>query len=240
MAHTIGTTQSQPTVANTTETTNPMVASFTCASGVTVLCIMLRYVGSADRTGGAPTYNGNAMIQADIVRRGTPSPEASCEIWYLLSPPITTANISVPNAGALAMKMDIASGKAQAGKLSALDDESGKGTAGANPSVSVVTTVAGDIIFNTVANGAQAWSASAQTGTLIQQGDHGAWGGGSQYFIMTGTGTQAMSWTFATSEDYGAIAVAFMEVDPPAVPSLNSWRARDPNPRFDPPKIVSY
>jgi hypothetical protein len=33
-----------------------------------------------------------------------------------------------------------------------------------------------------------------------------------QYFIKTGTGAQPMSWTFATSEDWGAVSVGFKEV----------------------------
>jgi hypothetical protein len=230
MAHTLGTTQSQPTVANTTETTNPMIASFTCGTGVTVLCIMLRYAGSTARGGGAPTYNGNTMLQADSQRFGSASPECSCEVWYLLAPPITTADISVPNSGGLAMKMDIGSGVAQSGFTSALDVANGAGAVGTNPTVSVTTTVAGDILFNTVANGAQTWTTSARTGTLIQQGDHGAWGGGSQYLLMAGTGAQAMAWTFATSEDYGIITAAFKEVvlpSGPAIPVLmNQYKQR--------------
>lgn len=237
MAHSIGTTQSQPTGATSTETTNPMVASFTTTSANTVLGIMLMYAGSTARAGGDPTFGSQTFIQADSQRSGTPSPECSCEAWYIIGPTTQTANISVPNSGGLAMKMHIASANAASGFRSAFDVANGAGTTGTNPTVSVTTTVNGDMLFNVVANGAQAWSTSTRTGTLIQEGDLGAWGGGAQYFVMTGSGAQAMSWTFGTSEDYGIITMAFKEV---AIPFVNSYRGRDPGPRFDPPGIVSY
>lgn len=218
MAHTFGSSAQFPTVATTTSTSNPLVTSFTCGSGSSVLCVMLIYAGATNRAGGAPTYNGVALQQPDIPRRGAVSPECTAELWYLLNPPTGSAlNVSVPNTGALAMKMYMATGMAASGMSSALDVANGAGTTGTNPTVSVTTTVNGDIIFNVVASGAQTWTTSARTGTLIAQGDLGSWGGGSQYFLKSNTGAQAMAWTFATSEDYGIISVAFKELAPSLV-----------------------
>jgi hypothetical protein len=175
---------------------------------------MLIYAGNTARGGGAPTYNGAALTQADQQRFGTTGPECSAELWYLLNPPTGSAyTISIPNSGGLAMSASVVSAKAGSGKSSALDVVSGKGAVGTNPVTnSFTTTVNGDAVFAVVANGAQSWGPSAQTGTLIHNSDNGAWGGGSQYLMQTSAGSTTMGWTFGTSEDYGIVAAAFKEV----------------------------
>ena len=217
MAHTFGTGAQFPTTGTATDANNPATFSYTCPAGSTVLCLMIAYAGSTDRAGGAPSYNGVAMTQAGTVHRGSPSPECSCEIWYLLDPPTgSSLNFSVPNTGTLASKYYIGTGIAGSGMVSALDVVGGADTAGTNPSATVTPTVNGAIIFAVVANGAQAWNSTAVSGTAeIAEGDLGAWGAGSQYFLQATAAAKAMSWTFGTSEDYGIAVAAFKEVTAP-------------------------
>jgi hypothetical protein len=215
MAHTLDTFARLPSAANTTATTNPQTGTYTTGTGATVLVLMLLYAGGTARAGGDPSFNGVTMLQAGSTRTGTPSPEASCEIWYLLDPSIGAFTVSVPNSGGLALKIHIASAIAGGGMVSALDQTGGAGTAGTNPTASVTTTVNGAAIFACVADGAQTWNPSGRSGTQIYDEDFGSWGGGSQYIMQASFGTQAMSWTFGTSEDYGLAVAAFKEVTAP-------------------------
>lgn len=212
MAHTFDTSLRFP--ASGTSTTNPLSTSFTCGAGTTVLVVMLNYAGGSDRAGGAPTYNGLSLTQADQNRRGTTNPEGTAELWYLLNPPTGAAyTVSVPNSGGVAMSMVIASAISASG-ASALDVTNGGGGVSANPSVSVDTTVNGDVIFAVVVDGAQSWAPTGRTGTQLYDTDNGAWGGGAQYLLQTSAGTQAMGWTFGTSEDWGLVVAAFKEATP--------------------------
>lgn len=209
MAHTFDTSLRIPTTS--VNTSNPQSGSYTCGAGATLLVVSLVYAGSTARSGGAPTYNGVALQQADIQRYGSTNPEASVEMWYMLNPPTGAAyTISVPNAGGLNMATMIASFKAQSGYTSFLDVSNGNGAVSTNPSVSVTTTADGDVIVAAVANGAQSWSGTP-VGTNVFTNDNGSWGGGLQYLLQTSQGTQAMSWTFGTSEDWGVVVAAFKE-----------------------------
>lgn len=214
MAHTFDTKQRMPATANTTATTNPLTATFTPGAGVTVLVLAILYAGSTARGGGAPTFNGAALTQAGSQRYGTTSPECSCELWYLLSPPIGAYTVSIPNSGGLALSAEVSTYKAATGYSSALDVVSGQnGATSTNPTTaSFSTTVNGDAIVAVVANGAQSWASTARTGTVVYDNDNGTWGGGSQYLLQSTAGSTTMSWTFGTSEDWGVQAVAFKEV----------------------------
>jgi hypothetical protein len=215
MPHTIDATAQFPTTATALSTANPVSTTFTCGAGTTVLCVLIVYVGSTNRAGGAPTYNGVAMLQADTVRRAPSNPEGSVEAWYMLSPPTGSAyTLNVPNTGALGTHLYIGSAKAQSGYTSELDAATGTGNTSANPSVNVTTTVVGDIIFSGIASGATTWAPSAVTSVTMGHGDYGAWGGGASYHIKSDAGLQQITYTFATSDDWGLVVAAFKEVPP--------------------------
>jgi hypothetical protein len=228
MAHSYDTSFRIP--ASGTSTSNPVTGSYICGTGSTVLVVMINYAGSTARGGGAPTFNGIALTQADQQRYGSTGPECSSEIWYLLDPPTGAAyTVNVPNSGGLATVVMVASAKAASGKKSALDVSSGLGAVGTNPTTSsFTTTVNGDAIFATVANGAQSWSPTSRTGTQLSDSDNGAWGGGFQYLMQAAAGSTTMGWTFGTSEDYGIIAVAFKEYTPPSY-TPRAIKYYDPN-----------
>lgn len=210
MAHTYGNATTLATAA-----TDPIVsASYTPTAGSTVVVLMLLVGGATDRAGGAPSYNGVAMTQADVTRKGTTSPEASTELWYIAGVDTpSSGTFSIPNTGLLSIDYVGASALAGATMTSAFDVAIGSAGVSTNPTTTALTpTVNGAIIFACCADGAQTWAPSAQTGTNIYTFDSGTFGGSGQYLLQATAGSQAMSWTFGTSEDWGAVGVAFKEV----------------------------
>lgn len=202
-------------VARTLSSSNPVSFSMAVSQGDTVLVLLLNVVGAAVRGGGAPTYDGVPMTQASTQQIAAASPEASAEIWYVLNPLPGNRTVSIPNSGSLAIRYTVEAGQAEAGGSSALDGANGNNATGTNPSPGAVTiTQSGDVAWSIIAGGAQTWSPSAQVGTAIANTDDGATGGGEQYALNPAVGSLTLSWTFGTSEDYGAVAVAFKEVPP--------------------------
>lgn len=213
MGHTIGTIQSRAS-----GTANPLTASVTVVAGETVLVVMLKIDGGTDRTGGSLTRGAQTFSQADITRKAAASPEAGAELWYLLNPTVGTADVSIPNAGGLNIFHQIAAARAPSGGQSRFSAAWGSTGTSANPSCgSAPLPSAGNIVFATVSGGHQVMTnISAQTGTIICVVDDGAHGQAAQYFIVQTPvpAGQAMSWTHATSDDWGAVAAAFCELPP--------------------------
>src|SRR3972149_5749236 len=209
MALTFDTKARIPSTALST-TTSAATGSYTCGTDAEVLVVQIMYAGVTARTGGAPTYNGVALVQVES-RQGVT--EASCEMWYMLSPPVSQSlQVLVPNDNARTMWVYVASANAAVGYTCAFDSSGVNATTGANPSVSLTTLVSGTFIFAVVATGDNTFAPTARTGTLLYEEDIAAYGSAGQYFVKTDVGSQTMSWTEATSDDYGAIAVAFKEV----------------------------
>jgi hypothetical protein len=196
-----------------TGSTSPVTANYTAAAGSTVLVLGIVTGGSVARAGGAPTYNGVALTQADSTRKAASNPETNVELFYLLDPPTGSAlSISIPNTGTRSLFVEASTYKAQSGYISQLDVANGGSGTSTNPSVSVTTTTNGDTIVAVVGSGAQTWAPSARSGTQLNDNDDGAFGDGNQYLLQTNAGAQAMSWTFGTSDDWAEVVAAFKEV----------------------------
>lgn len=211
MAHIFGKNSTRTSSAGNPITT----ASFTIASDETVLVLMLNVQSGTSRAGGAPTFAGRTMTQANSTQKAVTSPEVSAELWYLINPPVGSWTCTIPNTGALTIFFTLATGKAKAGGRSAFDVASGSNNTSTNPTPgSVTTTEDGDIGFAIVATGAQTWAPSAQAGTVIANTDDGATGGGEQVLQQSTRAAIDLNWTFATSDDWGAVAVFFKEVSP--------------------------
>src|SRR3990167_960174 len=209
MALTFDTKARIPSTALST-TTSAATGSYTCGTDAEVLAVQIMYAGVTARTGGAPTYNGVALVQVES-RRGVT--EASCEMWYMLSPPVSQSlKVLVPNDNARTMWVYVASANAAVGYTCAFDSSGVNATTAANPSVALTTLVSGTFIFAVVATGDNTFAPTARTGVSLYEEDIAAYGSAGQYLIKTDVGSQTMSWTEATSDDYGAIAVAFKEV----------------------------
>jgi hypothetical protein len=216
MAHSIGSIPARASSSN-----NPITVSQAVLQGETVFVVMLKIVGATDRTGGSLTWGGYTFSQASTTQKAAASPEAGCELWYLVNPLPRTDTLTIPNAGALTIFYQIAMGKAKAGAFSKFDVAAGANGTSANPTPGSVTTTAdGDIGFAVTAGGWQTWAPSAQAGTLISNDDDGAHGGGTQYHLQSAIGAIDLGWTFGTSDDWGAVVAYFREI--PAL-KLNNY-----------------
>lgn len=212
MAHTIGTLPARASSAG-----NPITFSQEVLPGETVFVLMLKVNGGTNRAGGAPTWGEFTFNQANTVQKAATSPEASTELWYLLNPPPGTKTVTIPNTGALTVFRQVAMGRAKAGGRSQFNGASGGNGTSTNPSPGAIAScLAGDIVFATVASGATTWAPGSQAGTVIQNTDDGAHGGGTQYSLRGADGSFTLNWTFATSDDWGAVAAAFSEIAPHA------------------------
>lgn len=208
MAHAFG----RRALSHTSSTGNPISVSLTVNPGETVACLMLKVVGATNRAGGAPTWAGSTFTQRNSTQKAAASPEASAELWDLLNPLPGTYTLTIPNTGALTVFYEVDTASAAAGGHSEFEAANGANATAANPSPGAVTMSAGGIAFAIVATGAQTWSPSAQAGTIINNTDDGADGTGRQY--STTSGSLTLSWTFATSDDYGAVVACYREVPP--------------------------
>lgn len=209
----------------TSSSGNPITtASFTVERNERVLVLMLKVVGGTDRAGGAPTFGGQTMLQASSTQKAVSSPEASAEIWYLLDPPVGASTCTIPNTGSATIFYTLATAKSTSIKngMTYLEGANGGNNTSTNPTPGSVTVVSPDAIgFAITAGGWTTWAPSAQAGTIIANTDDGAHGGGEQYLIVSSPGSSTLSWTFGTSDDWGAVAAYFSE--DPAV-AINNYQ----------------
>ncbi|QQS15430.1 MAG: hypothetical protein IPK84_03610 [Candidatus Moraniibacteriota bacterium] len=190
---------------------SPSARAFDCGTDATLLVLTIVGTGTIQRAGGAPTYNGVSMTQADQTRGGATGYETSAELWYLIDPPSGANTISVPNTGAITLYATASSYSAGDGYTSAFDASGfSESTAGANPSASVSASVAGDVYVAVLGDGL-ATAPTARTGTALAEVDDGAYSDNHQYYIKAGTGSQTISWTIA-SDDYAMVVAAFKVV----------------------------
>lgn len=223
MAHTYDTKANNPRTRNSG---NPVTFNYTCGSGATLLVLTIVTGGSADRTGGAPTYNGVALSQADQNRKAASGPETVVELWYLFNPPTGASyQISIPDTNNVYITCEASSYKAASGYTSALRTAGGATGTSTNPTGPTHTGLAaGDVIVAVVGNGATTWAPSGRTGVQLYDVDDGQYGDGAQYLIKTDGNNQALSWTFGTSEDWAIVSAVFRENPLPIAPSLAAGR----------------
>jgi hypothetical protein len=229
VAHTFGTASTRTSAA-----TNPIAAAaFTVDDLDTVVVLFLKVNGGTDRTGGAPTFAGQTMTQASTTQKAASSPEASCELWYLLNPLQGSWVCSIPNAGELTVFYTLATGRAKAGGHSALDVVAGTNGTSTNPSAGAATTTQdGDIGFAVCCSGLTDFDPATPshtgfgtgTGTPLGTFDDGAHGGGQQYALQASAGAITMGWTVG-SDDWGCVAVFFKEVLPTVVQNRMRFKA---------------
>lgn len=204
--------------AYTNDVLNPFSFAHTVNPDETLLVVLMKVVGTLNRSGGALTYGGKALTQAGTTQKAASAPEASAELWYLTNPRVGTATLVIPNEFGTQVGFRIVAAKTPRGYGSVLNAVSGANATATNPASSLTISVPDTIAFAVVATGAQTWAPSARTGTLISDHDDGAQGAGFQYLISVPAPpvpyTQAMGWTFATSDDWGTCAAAFEEQPP--------------------------
>ena len=193
---------------------NPITFSYTVEAGDNVIVLLLKVNGATNRAGGSPTWGSDTFTQANSTQKAATSPEASAELWYLLNPTPGTQTLTIPNTGALTIFTTVAVGRCQGGRAE-FDGANGGNATSTNPTPGAVTvTTPSNIGFAITAGGWTTWAPSSQAGTVIANTDDGATGGGEQYLANAGLGSHTLSWTFGTSDDWGAVAAFFREVSP--------------------------
>lgn len=187
---------------------------YTCGAGATLLVLCIAVDGLTARTGGAPTYNGVALLQADQ-NRYYASGETISELWYMLAPPTGSAlTLHIPDDNNVYFTAEASSYKAASGKTSALRTANGGSGSSTNPTgPSLTGLAAGDVIVACVGDGATTWAPSGRTGVQLYDIDDGSYGDGAQYYITPDASNVAMAWTFGTSSTWGLVEAAFKEVN---------------------------
>lgn len=212
--------------ARTASSGNPVTASIALTRGE-ALVVLIKVDGATNRAGGSPTWGPYTLLQANSTQKAATTPEASAEIWYLESVEVAaTRTLTIPNTGALAIKYTVEAATPAAGGRAVFASSNGGNNTSTNPTPGAVTiTEAQQLAWAITGNGATTWAPSAQAGTIIANTDDGAHGGGEQYSLNPALGSLTLSWTFGTSEDWGALVVAFREIPAANVNNLQSARA---------------
>lgn len=188
-----------------TGNSNPLTSAYTCGANAKLLVLGIVIGGSVQRGGGAPTYNGVELTQADETRQYNNNPETSCELWYLTEPGVSSAyQISIPNPNSLTLHVQASSYNAPSGFTSAFDVDGGNSGLSASPSVSVMPTDDGDVVVGVLGCG-QDYAPVNQSGTELNATDNGTYSDSNQYTLWA-TLPQQTSWTTGVygSGVYGA------------------------------------
>lgn len=181
-----------------TGATNPLTSNYTAGSGATILVIGIVTAGSSQRSGGAPTFNGNSLTQADQTRQHGTNPEISCELWYLLEPENGTAHqVSIPNPTSLTLHIQVSTYSAAGGFTSDLDVEGGSSGTSASPSVSLTPTEDGAVIVGVFGDG-EDFAPTDQTGTELNTTDDGLYSDSNQFTLQVTAAAIGTGWTTQT------------------------------------------
>ena len=174
--------------------TNPLTSDYTCGDNATLLVVGIVIGPAGGRFGVAPTYDGVELTLADFVR--LIFPQVGCELWYMTNPPTGSAlEISVSNSVSAPLHVQVSSYNVAPGFTSALDVDGGSlGSPSASPSVSLTTTVDGDVIVGVLGSD-QDYAPTAQSGTNLNRTDNGLYSDSNQFTLQASAGAVATSWT---------------------------------------------
>lgn len=205
---------------------NPLASNYTAGSGATVLVLGIVTAGSAQRSGGSPTFNGNPLTQADQTRQHGTNPETSCELWYLLEPENGSAHqVSIPNPTSLTLHIQVSTYSAAVGFTSDIDVEGGSSGTSASASVSVTPTVNGAVIVGVFGDG-EDFAPTGQTGTELNTTDDGLYSDSNQFTLQATAAAIETGWTTQTygtgvygggvyngDDDWALVVAAFKETN---------------------------
>lgn len=208
--------------ARTSSNANPITFAYTVAPGDGAIIVLIKGVGGTNRAGGSLTLTGGGsqsytLAQRNSTQKGASSPEASCELWDVLNPVPGTYTLTIPNTGPITTLTTVVIARPRLGGRVFFVGASGGNATSTNPTPGAVTvTEASGIGVAITAGGWQTWNPSAQVGTVIANTDDGSDGGGEQYILAPAIGSHTLSWTFGTSEDWGAVSSYYGEIAPHA------------------------
>lgn len=212
--------------ARASSTGNPITQSVTIGVDDKVLVVLLKTASATNRAGGALTWGAVTLTQANSTQKAVTSPEASAEIWYLLDPTPGTQTLTIPNTNAATIFRTVVVGQ-QAGLsgTTTFVGANGGNATSTNPTPGAVSLPGGGVEclgYAITAGGWTTWAPGSQVGTAIANTDDGAHGGGEQYIITIASGNHTLSWTFGTSDDWGAVS-AYFSFTPTAVVYYNQF-----------------
>lgn len=213
-------------------TGNPITLAVTIAATESLLVVPMVTNSSTARAGGDPTLGSYTLLQAGSRQIAAASPEQAAELWYVLNPLPGSYTLTIPNSGALSVRYHAVSAIASGGGGKARLITSGGGNnTSSQPSVTTTGIGEGNLfIVAVIGNGATTWNPSARTGTQISDTDAGSNGDGFQYLISStppAGGSQAMGWTFGTSDDWGICVGVFGETAPPNLENYHGIQVGD-------------
>ena len=199
--------------------------SITIGTGADLVVLGIIVDGLTVRTGGAPTFDGNAMTQSGSTSWYT-SGETNIEHWYYFSPGTGSKTIHIPTDNSVYISAVASSYIPKTGCSASYRGQYTRSVVGANPTTSTNWTgnCGVDLGHALVGSGADSWSPSAQTGTTINSVDEGAYGWAAQYLLALQS-TQTMAWTFGTSDDYTLQVAGFPAL--PTVAPVTKWNTAD-------------
>lgn len=227
MGWTIGTLS-----ARQISTGNPITLSVTIAPGEKLFVVPLVSNSSTARAGGDPTLGSTTLLQAGSRQIAAGSPEQAAELWYTLNPLPGNYTLTIPNSGALSIRYHACAAiPSGGGGLARFITSGGGNNTSSQPSVTTTGIGEGNLIlFAVIGTGATTWNPSGRTGTQISDTDAGSNGDGFQYLILSSpppAGSQAMGWTFGTSDDWGLCVGVFGETAAPAMENYHGVTVGD-------------
>jgi len=191
---------------------NPNTVSHTNSANATLLVVVLFVNGTTARTGGAPTYAGQALTDSGQGFVFDTGGEAGVEIWYKLDPATGTNTVSVPNTGAVSFDISVMSFETT-GNATFDNSNSATGTS-ATISLSLTVSSSANLIVGGVGSGDRDVP-SAGTGesyNLVHTYDAGNQVWGSEYVLSNSGSPVTVDFTPARADDWGLIGLSFFEV----------------------------
>ncbi len=151
------------------------------------------------------TYNSQALTQ---ITTGVNNNEVRADLWYLIAPPVTTANVVVTCSGAsnIIGMAAVFDGVDQANPINTNATNNG---ASGNASVAITPTVAYAMIVDCLASGEAAGSITIAAGqTSIYTTESSPLDGGMSRKELAVPAASSMGWTISGGNRWAEVAVA--------------------------------
>src|SRR5512139_653080 len=155
-------------------TTNPRTVSVTIQTGDAVLILGIAGATTTTRTGGAPTRGAQTFTQISTTQVG--SAECTAELWCIVDPTVGSADISVPNSGALSLAL---MAHVFTGSGALLFNSNQTNASAQNPSLTINSVPAGGACVDVFASGYKDVATASDTGIYAE--DPGAYTYHAQY-----------------------------------------------------------
>jgi hypothetical protein len=186
----------------------PSTFTHTCDTGSRLLVLTLVIGETTARAGGAPTYNGVTLTQADSYRSAE---ESTVEMWYLVDPPTGTSyTVSIPNTGTVYITAEASNYTPSSGNKILFESANYTSGISINPTGPIHSNVrVGSLIIAIMGFGQDTPDWSENYSRLYYE-DGGAYSSGSQYMIYSGLDA-FLKWITSTSEDWVIVSAVFGE-----------------------------